>query len=201
MTFGIPTKFLPVTYDGTLKTDSLRKWIAKQRTKEAVAKKYSTPDRPYLEFEGIDIPGENDVLLGRGKPIQEHSGNVKLLSLIDVYRGEYDTTNGYGQKAVLAEKIVKIVQTQHQGKFLKVHPDHGWWVQVSQVEAIDKVTHSFRTTRATGSRTSHFAKTGNRKRIKRGGQPKGCIPALCGGAGDETSTTPVPPESVIFTNI
>lgn len=207
MTFGIPTKFLPVTYDGTLKTDNMKKWIQKQKAKEVVVRKKSTMNHPYLDFEGIDIPGTNDVLLGRGKPIQEHSGNVKLLSLIDMHRSEYDCTNGYGQKAVLAEKIVKLVQSEYQGKFLKVHPEHGWWVEVTQVEAVDKVTHSFRTTRASGSRTSsYFAKNkdNSRKRTKASNTqptavPKGCIPSMCGGGDD--NMTPDIPGSVSFTKI
>jgi hypothetical protein len=60
MTFGLPTKSIPISYDGTLKVDGHKKWLAKRKVKDKKLKDTGCG----LDFEGIDVPGPNDVLLG-----------------------------------------------------------------------------------------------------------------------------------------
>jgi hypothetical protein len=64
MTFGMPVPFIPVTDAGDVKATNHMKWIAKQRIKESFLKRVQP-------FAGIDLPSNNDVLVGRGKPIGE----------------------------------------------------------------------------------------------------------------------------------
>jgi hypothetical protein len=35
-------------------------------------------------FHGIDLPGQDDVLLGKGKPIQNHPGNIRIRLWVDI---------------------------------------------------------------------------------------------------------------------
>ena len=58
MTFGITVDSIPVTYDAGLKTKEHSKWIAKQGKRERILLDGGT-------FEGIDLPGRDDVLLGK----------------------------------------------------------------------------------------------------------------------------------------
>ena len=85
MSFGVPVKSLPVTYENELKTTAHLQWLARRRIKE-------TAMRRGEPFEGIDLPSPNDVLFGRGKTNQEHSGNVLMRSIIAEYIPEYQST-------------------------------------------------------------------------------------------------------------
>lgn len=64
MTFGMPVPFIPVTDAGDVKATNHMKWIAKRKIKESFLKRAQP-------FEGINLPSNNDVLVGRGKPIGE----------------------------------------------------------------------------------------------------------------------------------
>jgi hypothetical protein len=110
MTFGVPTKSIPISYDGTLKVASHRKWIAKRKAKDNLLKETGCG----LDFEGIDVPGPNDIILGRGKPFQDHAGNMRLRMLVDLHWKEYDETK-FGQKSVIAQEVVKWIKKNMVG--------------------------------------------------------------------------------------
>lgn len=65
----------------------------------------------------IEYPTQYDVLLGRGKPLQDFPGNIRLNILVEQQRSVYDTLNKGGKSAC----IVTIVETIRQmgGRFLK----------------------------------------------------------------------------------
>jgi hypothetical protein len=177
MTFGVPTKTIPISYDGTLKADGHKKWLAKRKSKDKKLKETGCG----LDFEGIDVPGPKDILLGRGKPFRDHSGNMRLRTFVDLHRKEYDKAK-FGQKAVIAEKVVAWMKKQH-GRFLKQSKD-GWWMEVDKEEALGKVSHTFRTARSTASVTSYTMELENRKRAKMLQEKRdefGCIPCAGGG--------------------
>jgi hypothetical protein len=127
-------QFLPITYNGELKTANHSKWIAKRRIKDSVLKRQ-------CEFNGIDLPGVNDVLVGRGKPFRDHLGNVLLRHMIEKQIDEYTRATSVTGKAAIAGDIMR--EIQKEGVFLKRNTD-GWWVVVSDKEAEDKVRHAFR---------------------------------------------------------
>ena len=135
MTFGIPIDVLPVTDDGHVKLTYHMKWMERRRVKERDLK----VGRP---FTGIDLPTTFDVLLGRGKPIQYHAGNVHLRHVIDNHRDKYDVA-GRGGKAVVADTIVQLIKSSSR-RFLK-QGKNGWWYEVPDDVAREKVCSGFRT--------------------------------------------------------
>jgi hypothetical protein len=86
-------------------------------------------------------PLPNDVLLGRGKPIQERPGNVRFRDMLDKHMGKYEQGKKGGKSKVSAY-IVRIVK-DGGGRFLKELED-GEWVEVDEATALEKVSHAFR---------------------------------------------------------
>lgn len=80
---------------------------------------------------------------GRGKPFQEHEGNIHLARLIEARQNEYINANRIGKTSISWE-IVRFVQ-KDKGSFLKKHEMSSAWELVSDLEARDKVAHGFRT--------------------------------------------------------
>ena len=159
MTFGLPVDSLPITHDGELKTANHLIWIQNRILLEGL------PGRRQML---IELPGRYDVLIGRGKPYRNHTGNLYLHQLIDMRRNEYESASR-GQKKAIAESIVTTIQS-HSGRFLGKDTS-GLWVPVSLDVAREKVAHVFRTTRhrqsysAESTATSFVAEEG-RKRVK-----------------------------------
>eukprot|EP00980_Cylindrotheca_fusiformis_P012834 scaffold3169_cov107-Cylindrotheca_fusiformis.AAC.4 len=136
MSFGIPIQEFPVTLDGGLQLANHEKWMEKRKKKEEYLEK-----NPPING-AVDLPSKHDVLLGRGKPFYSHIGNRTLQELVENYYARYNKLEQYA-KTRLAEDIVAVVHG-YFGRFLKHDTESGMWVEVSNVEARDKVTHSFR---------------------------------------------------------
>ncbi|KAL3916997.1 MAG: hypothetical protein SGILL_004920 [Bacillariaceae sp.] len=159
MSFGIPVDCFPVTYDGKAKTKDHHKWIAKQRIREDSL-------RTEGSFRGVDLPGDRDVLLGRGKAIYSHKGNVWMKHLVNEYFDHFEDAK-YGEKFLITATLVSNIK-QEGGRFLKLRSD-GWWEVADDKLAADKVSHAFRTARLeTGSspRTNTATTSGAAKKIR-----------------------------------
>jgi hypothetical protein len=89
-------------------------------------------------------PGPNDILLGRGKPIQERPGNVRFRDMLDKHLDKYEH-GGKGAKVKVGAYIVHIVK-EEGGRFLKELKDGGW-VEIDEAAARKKVSHAFRARR------------------------------------------------------
>jgi hypothetical protein len=61
-------------------------------------------------------PNKNDVLLGRGKPIQNWPGNQFMLSLCDTYRQRYHSVERI-QKNEIIDEVKSIIESKG-GRFL-----------------------------------------------------------------------------------
>ena len=107
------------------------------------AKLYKSPGRPYLIYD----PLPNDILFGRGKPIQQRPGNVRFRHMIDTYKHKYEQS----EKGVITGYIVHLVK-EEGGRFLKEFEDRGW-VEVDEATARAKVSHAFRSRRNVGQAT------------------------------------------------
>eukprot|EP00980_Cylindrotheca_fusiformis_P012836 scaffold3169_cov107-Cylindrotheca_fusiformis.AAC.6 len=94
----------------------------------------------------VDLPSKHDVLLGRGKHIFQHAGNRLLHELVATYFNQYDRLPKDG-KTNLADQVVRVVYG-YSGRFLKFDNESGMWIEVSNLEAREKVTHRFRHNRA-----------------------------------------------------
>jgi len=89
----------------------------------------------------IDLPSRYDVLLGRGRGSQDHSGNRYLRDLVREHYDLYDKATKI-EKTTIAEYIVKLV-TEKGGEFLKRNEDE-FWIKAGFIEARKKVSHTFR---------------------------------------------------------
>eukprot|EP00980_Cylindrotheca_fusiformis_P019586 scaffold6795_cov110-Cylindrotheca_fusiformis.AAC.3 len=140
MSFGIPVQELPFTDDGDILQASHIKWLEKRRKKEAYLRWNSPIDG------AVDLPSNHDVLWGRGKQIFGHPGNRLLHELVEAYDGQYNGRSKDG-KTQVADQIIAVVHG-YSGRFLKTDHESGMWIEVSQLEAREKVTHRFRRNRA-----------------------------------------------------
>jgi hypothetical protein len=137
MACGVPVQVLPVTYDGGLKTTNHLKWIARRKAKDT-----KMIDKTGV-FDGVDLPGQNDVLLGRGRIFQDHPGSVRLRDIVNFFLEEYKLASKRDKKAI-AWKVVEAIKGQGS-RFLKRDADD-WLVEVSDENAQEKVSTTFRTT-------------------------------------------------------
>jgi hypothetical protein len=100
-----------------------------------------SPAKPY---DVIYDPLPNDILLGRGKPIQDRPANVRFREMLDKNSEKY-AKGGNGGKAMVSTYMVHIVK-EEGGRFLKELEDGGW-VEVDEATAKAKVSQTFRTRR------------------------------------------------------
>eukprot|EP00339_Tiarina_fusa_P026309 CAMPEP_0117083640 /NCGR_PEP_ID=MMETSP0472-20121206/58883_1 /TAXON_ID=693140 ORGANISM="Tiarina fusus, Strain LIS" /NCGR_SAMPLE_ID=MMETSP0472 /ASSEMBLY_ACC=CAM_ASM_000603 /LENGTH=579 /DNA_ID=CAMNT_0004812337 /DNA_START=121 /DNA_END=1861 /DNA_ORIENTATION=+ len=141
-TFGLPTEALPVTADGEPKNKSHRQWLKTRSKQES--------DPQFRSDLFIVVPNRLDVLFGRGKPIQEHFGNIRYHSLLDYYQNAYERSKKF-EKMQISQRVVDTVHA-FVGRFLK--QEGSGWVEVDDLVARDKVSHAFRTRRANHSSSS-----------------------------------------------
>jgi hypothetical protein len=92
----------------------------------------------------IDDPLPNDILLGRGKPIQYRPANVRFRKMLDSHMDKY----GKGEKGdnVLVPAYIAHIVKEEGGRFLKELQDGGW-VEVDEATAQAKVSQAFRSRR------------------------------------------------------
>jgi hypothetical protein len=93
----------------------------------------------------VNVPGEMDILLGRGKGTQNHIGNLRYRHLIESYRSSYEEMLSKGEKTQFIKEVVRVIYDSG-GRFLR-QDDIGRWVPIDIDEARDKVSHSFRNQR------------------------------------------------------
>lgn len=138
MTFGITQSLLPFNEQGVMDWRNFRNALEKRRVLE--------DERKLVCGNAIFCPLEFDVLLGRGRPFQEYTGNKRLAVIIDTRRQEYAASKR-GGKTIVCDKIVELIQ-KSGGRFLKRQDENvhdGVWVEVDNSVARDKVSHGFRT--------------------------------------------------------
>jgi hypothetical protein len=89
----------------------------------------------------ILLPSHADVLFGRGKPVQEHPGNLALGVLIESLLVRYNACNGKKMKQLVTQEVINKIKSRG-GKFIK--QVDGVWVDVDEQTAREKVSHTFR---------------------------------------------------------
>jgi hypothetical protein len=104
------------------------------------AKCHKSPAKPHVIYD----PCPNDILLGRGKPIQVRPANVRFREMIDKHMGKYDKSEK-DDKIIITAYILHLVE-EEGGRFLKELQDGGW-VEVDMATARDTVSHAFRSQR------------------------------------------------------
>jgi hypothetical protein len=89
-------------------------------------------------------PMTMDILLGRGKPLQRHPGNVRFRQLIACNADNYELGDRF-QKTLIAADVVATIR-ESDGRFLKPCEKDGWET-INDETARLKVAHTFRTLR------------------------------------------------------
>jgi hypothetical protein len=96
----------------------------------------------------IFLPTTKDVLFGRGKPYQQHAGNVRLSLMLESMQERYEALSRQ-DKTVMAQTIVKAFQDKGSRFLRRVSDDVDGilWRQVKDSEAREKVSQLFRSMR------------------------------------------------------
>lgn len=170
MSFGIPVKSFPVTYEGELKVANHQQWLARRIIKEMAIRDKSI-------FQGIDLPRNEDVLFGRGKTNREHGGNVLMRKIIAEYIPTYRAM-AKKEKGGIPLKVLQRIK-EGGGRFLKRETDYGWWFEVSDDAAREKISICFRTAHSTNAASSRrpIPAVGSGSRV--------AINEKVGGGGDD----------------
>ena len=146
LSFGIPVDLFPITSEGELKKTNHMKWLSTRRSKESTRMSQHGQHQIYfassMSDSQIDIPGRNDVLMGKGKPLQDHSGNVALRALVNIYLEDYQAAKK-NDKVNYVNKVYDIITKSKHGRFLKKN-EKGWWVLADdEKDAREKVGKTF----------------------------------------------------------
>ncbi len=140
MSFGIPTEALPISSDGEIKTNWQKKWMTARRKKEMNMELYGN------NFGRIDFPTNKDVLLGKGRPIQKHPGNVYLRNLVHSHTASYFLADSKTAKSTFTWKIVDDIKNKG-GRFLTKDKEDCWILALDN-DARQKVGKLFMTSQA-----------------------------------------------------
>jgi hypothetical protein len=113
---------------------------APMRVNQSQAKLYESPAKPYIIYD----PSPNDILLGKGKPIQQRPGNTRYREMVERNMDRYEEGNRGAKYAVVAS--ITYLLKEEGGRFLKETEDGGW-VEVDEATARLKISHAFRSRR------------------------------------------------------
>lgn len=132
--YGIPSHISPVNDDGRIRTKNHLDYLQGRKTVERLS---------FAEVKKVVfLPLNSDILFGRGKPIQQTPGNLRLSAIVDSFVLEYQQLANKQDKTALAAKIVQMVKTA-SGRFLS--KNSGLWTEVADDVAREKVSGLFRT--------------------------------------------------------
>jgi hypothetical protein len=90
----------------------------------------------------IREPSSQDILLGRGKPFQNHPGNKRMLTIVDKYKRRYFCEKR-DKKREIVEEVLAVI-AKNGGRFLKRTEDGQYWVQVGHAVCFEKIGHALR---------------------------------------------------------
>jgi hypothetical protein len=130
-------------------------------------------------------PNPNDVLLGRGKPFQNHHGNQEMLRVVDMYRVKYHQAER-AYKHEIIEEVLGLIRSQG-GRFLERvdERENSYYNEVTDSVAYRKIGHAFRSNAriksANRSLQAQFRTNGNGSTIGGLPMPVGFFPHMGGG--------------------
>jgi hypothetical protein len=143
-TFGIAPNHVPIdNTTGAIKMQSWLKWITMRGAFEAARAIGVGPNGTGV-FCGVERPTHEDVLLGRGVPINIHRGNVAMREAVLARLERFSNSSDTKEKAAILWEVV-LETHKAGGRFLKEEPGkNGWWVEVDGEAAKVKVAVHFR---------------------------------------------------------
>ena len=102
------------------------------------------PTRTLTTMNAVE-PSPDDILLGRGKNVQYHPGNINFRNWLEDFRDAYDDTPRH-KKALIATGIIQKLSSDGI-RFLKQGEDRKSWVVADSKEAEEKIKQLFRSRR------------------------------------------------------
>lgn len=87
-------------------------------------------------------PDKLDVICGRDKKAFNHFGNVRYRTIVDMYRGRYQSAKSREEKTRIADDIIDFIL--QSGNFVKYDRNRNLWYVVSTQFAHGKVAHALR---------------------------------------------------------
>lgn len=107
------------------------------------------------------VPGDMDVLVGRGKLCYGHSGNIRLNKIVESYLESYSAADSTKRsKSEIIKRIVdQIREDSPEGGFVKKDPATGKYYECGDVVSREKVSQCFRDALKDSYKSSNKAKT------------------------------------------
>jgi hypothetical protein len=90
-------------------------------------------------------PGEFDILCGRGRSFQEHSGNRVLRQMVKLHSERYKRAQRRQRAQIASEMVAAFNATGNH--FLKQKVKDEVWEEIDSEVATEKVAHCFRSSR------------------------------------------------------
>lgn len=142
MSFGIHVPQPILERDEGVKKELVESYLLK-RTKIEYDAAQIADSTTGINSSTIDSPGNsNDVLLGRGKPFQQYSGNLRMNELVDAYLEQYRACKEKAAKSMIPMKIVDQIH-EKGGQFLE-RKDDCWKIVTDEKIMRNKVSQAFR---------------------------------------------------------
>lgn len=163
MTFGLDVTFpqsFPISPSGEVDISGHVQFLQQRRMQEAMDNQlgnesgiFPMPTGLAMNNDGamvakqrwnaaVIVPGELDIILGRGKGYQNHKGNVRYRHIVETQRPVYEALSTKKEKTKWIRDVVTSIY-DGGGRFLRRDP-LGRWIPIDQDMARDKVSHSFR---------------------------------------------------------
>ena len=154
---GIPIHTFPVDSDGNLREDIQNAWFYKHlqamegpNAKPAEIEHHNWHERLIEDIDDSDTgyssptsPPRHDILLGRGRPIQSHPGNVCFREYLKQFSHEYDEAPRHLRRMVR----LKIREDLKSRGIRFLQERDGRWVECSVTEAEKTIGQAFRNQR------------------------------------------------------
>eukprot|EP00339_Tiarina_fusa_P009765 CAMPEP_0117014084 /NCGR_PEP_ID=MMETSP0472-20121206/11499_1 /TAXON_ID=693140 ORGANISM="Tiarina fusus, Strain LIS" /NCGR_SAMPLE_ID=MMETSP0472 /ASSEMBLY_ACC=CAM_ASM_000603 /LENGTH=456 /DNA_ID=CAMNT_0004717569 /DNA_START=74 /DNA_END=1444 /DNA_ORIENTATION=- len=140
MTFGIVCHYLFRSAEGDGKRELFHQQHIQRRRE--IEREMEQNSRMEEEASGIILhPQPHDVLVGRGRPYQEYTGNQRLSRLVEAQSYRYRNTEDRFEKSCIILESVKMVQNSN-GRFLQ--KTSGGWKLATDKVAREKTCSAFR---------------------------------------------------------
>jgi hypothetical protein len=109
-------------------------------------------------------PSDNDVILGRGRKIYAHAGNVRLRRLVSSCMREYSGTGNKFLKSYIIQQVMNRVRSSSPtgGLYVKRDPEDGRWYDVGDFLAREKTSQTFR-----DAICQHYKSSNTAKKLRR----------------------------------
>ena len=150
MSYGIPKAILPIDEDtGKVEIEDFRTWLMSLQEYEKdddAMDLDATCSALTVSHQIIEIPAENDVLLGRGKIVEGSTGNLLLKKIIGKNSLRYENASRFEKMAV--SQAVYLRMKKGGSRFLK--REGTYWIEVDESVAREKIAHGFRNYKARG---------------------------------------------------